>query len=125
MFISFHVMQPEDIAVSRGQQGDGALNHDPINDRRLLWTLGGKRRLRWESPFFEGLFGPYPTLAPVHQYLIDGETVQPGREGPLTAKRSDFSPQIHKDVLPEVLGFGRVGHHAQAECIDSLIVPTV
>src|SRR5262249_30267844 len=100
--------------------GHSALNRNPINDWWLLWSHFGRK-----FPISESLFGARPTLSPVHQYPVDGETVEPSGEGRLAAKAADFLPQAQKDILPQILGFGGVGRQAQTQSVDSVKVPAV
>src|SRR6266705_6245640 len=43
-----------------------------------------------------------PALAEVHQHLIHGQPVQPGREGRLAAKASDLLVDLQEDLLSKI-----------------------
>ncbi len=64
-------------------------------------------------------------FAKVHENEVDGEAVQPGGEGGLSAEAADLAEEMEKGFLGHVFGFGDVAEHAQAEGVDAAFVEGV
>jgi len=58
----------------------------------------------------------------MHQNDIDGKTVEPRRKCRVAAKCGDLSVKLKEGFLSQVLGFGRITHHAQAQGVNPPLV---
>ena len=103
-------------------------------DERALWlrvrsTVESEGRRAATAPAREGLWSrllhPHSPSPEVHQDLIDGQAVKPGRESRLASETTDLAVELDEDLLGEVFGLGRVGSHPQAERVDSSAVARV
>jgi hypothetical protein len=61
----------------------------------------------------------------VHQHCIDGEPVQPGTEGRVSAKRFEFAMHLKKGLLGEIFSQREIVHNSNADCENSLLVLSV
>ena len=64
-------------------------------------------------------------FAEVHQDLIYGQTVEPGRKRRVAAKATNLAEQLNKGFLREVFGLGNVVSHPQTDRIDATIVSPI
>ena len=61
-------------------------------------------------------------FAKVHQYRIHRHPVQPGRKRRVATKRGEFSEDVNEGILRQVLRFGDIFRHPQADCHDARFV---
>lgn len=125
MLMSFDVMQRKNRAITRRQLRDGLVERNPIDDRHGVRILGAFDDLHGHLAFFRGLLEPHATLAKVHQHLINGQPMQPGREGRFAAEATHFAKELDENFLRQILGFNHVPRHAQTERVNAAIVPLI
>jgi hypothetical protein len=61
----------------------------------------------------------------MHQYYVDGQPVKPRRKSGLTAKRPNLSVKLQERFLSQILGFGCIRSHPQAQRVDSPLMLVV
>src|SRR5216684_6839783 len=61
----------------------------------------------------------------MHEYDVDRQTVQPCRECRVATKRLDPAEYPQERFLSQILGFGRVSYHAQAQRVNMAAVLTI
>ena len=61
----------------------------------------------------------------MHQDLVNGQPMKPGRESRLAAETTDLAVELDEDFLRQILGLGRVGSHPQAQAVDAARVARV
>lgn len=125
MFKALYIVQDKDCPISRWEFGDRFVEGDSIN---VPWLFG--HRLDHVLHFADLTFLSRPLqldtlLAKVHQNVVDGKSVQPGSEGRLATKASNFSKELDEDLLGEILGFSCIGDHSQAQAVDPTLVALV
>jgi hypothetical protein len=64
-------------------------------------------------------------LAELHEDEVDGEAMQPGGKGGLSAEAADLAEEVQERLLGHVFGLGDVAEHAQAEGVDAALVQRV
>ena len=111
MFVALYIVEREHRAVSRGQLGDGFVERDAIYDRHGTRVFSAFDYLHRRLTILGRLFQAHAALAKVHQHLVDGQAVQPGRKGRLAAKASDLAKELDEDFLRQVLGFRDIRRH--------------
>jgi hypothetical protein len=55
----------------------------------------------------------------MHENDVESQTMQPGSKGRFAAKRLDLSKDQQEGFLRQILGFGWIPNHAQAQSIDA------
>ena len=113
-----------------GRKGaDGALEGDAIDGAGELGITGAKVTLG--CVFLRRVDGLFERdelqslLAEVHEDEIDGEAMQPGGEGGLSAEGADLAEEVEEGLLGHVFGFGDVAEHAETEGVDAALVEGV
>src|SRR5207302_732 len=71
------------------------------------------------------LLQPHAALAKMHQHLVHGQTMQPGRKRRLAAETPNLAKELDKDFLRQVFGLSHILGHAQAERIDATVVTLI
>ena len=125
MFVTLNIVKGKNRAVAGRQLDYSFIERDAIHDRHRIRVLGPFDYLYRRFPIVRCLFHLHPALAEVHQDLIDGQPVQPGRKRRLTPKASYFSKELNEDLLRKVFGFRHVAGHSQAEGINPAIMPLI
>src|SRR5581483_10398599 len=128
VFVAFNVVQHKNDAVARRQALDGAFQVHAVNRTRqnvipcpdvLLGPVFLGLHALFQGDFRQALF------AQVHQHYVDREPVQPRGKGGLSPECRDLAIQLQESFLGEVLGFGGVAGHPQAEGINPALVEAV
>ncbi|HEV3468838.1 MAG TPA: MFS transporter [Pyrinomonadaceae bacterium] len=109
-------------AAGGRELGDGAVERDAVNDRHPRRVLRALDDLLRHLAVLGRVFEPHAPLPEVHQDLVDGEAVQPGRERRVAAEHPGLAQELDEDLLREVFGLGLVLHHAQAQAVDAPVV---
>jgi len=58
----------------------------------------------------------------VHQGCGHGDSIQPGGQGGFSTKRGEFSENLNKNVLGQIICFSRVVRHPKANCVDPVFM---
>ena len=129
MLETFDIVQDEDHAVAGREGGDGSLEGDAVDGAGELGVAGAEVALG--SVLFGGVDGLFEgdeleaLLAEVHEDEVDGEAMEPGGEGRLTAEAADLAEEMEEGLLGHVFGLGDVAEHAEAEGVDAAFVEGV
>ena len=125
MFVSLNIVQGEDRTVAGRQLTNGLVKRNAIHYRHCIGVFRAFDYLYRRFTIVRRLLHLHAALAKVHQDLVDGQPVQPGRKRRLTTKASYFSKELNEDFLSEVLGLRNVAGHSQAERVNPAIMPLV
>ena len=129
MLETFDVVQDEDHAVPGREGGYGSLEGDAVDGAGELGVAGAEVSLG--SVVFRGVDGLFEgdeleaLFAQVHEDKVDGEAVEPGGEGGLSAEAADLAEEMEEGLLGHVFGFGDVAEHAEAEGVNAALVEGV
>ena len=125
MLKSIHIVQDEHISIAVGKLGDRILQGDAVDDLHFPGICGAEN----------GLLGHFAVVArtlildrppsEVHQHLIDGHSMQPGRKRGIAAKTADLLEKLDKNFLREVFGVGLAGRHSEREAISTAMIPRI
>ena len=118
MFKTMYIVKEEDIPIARRQSGYGAINGQTVNDPDLHRIQGAEI----VSEMLIGLVGHQliecnngqRALAQMHQYDVDGHSMQPSGECGVTSKTYELAVQLNKSFLREVFGQRKFVYHAHA-----------
>ena len=129
MLIALDVVEDKDEPIASGQIGDCALESEAVDGAcqvqiRAPKTASGTFLGSRVHGFIERN-ERQALSSEVHQDDIDSEPMHPGGERRIAAESGNFPVQLQKRFLGEVLGFGGVAHHAEAEGIDPPLVQGV
>jgi hypothetical protein len=125
VFVSLNIVQGEDRTVAGRQLTNGLVKRNAIHYRHCIGVFSAFDYLDRRFTIVRRLLHLHAALAKVHQDLVDGQPVQPGRKRRLTTKASYFSKELNEDFLSEVLGLRDVAGHSQAERVNPAIMPLV
>jgi len=125
VFVSLNIVQGEDRAVAGWQLGNSLVKRNAIHYRHCIGVFRAFDYLDRRFTIVGRLLHLDAAFAEVHQDLIDGQPVQPGRKGRLTTKASNFSKELNEDFLCEVFSLRDVAGHSQTQRVNPAIMPLV
>src|SRR5262249_42024286 len=125
MFVPFNVMQGENRERSGWELSDRVVQGDPVDHWHGVGVFRAFDDLNRRLAVLGRLLETDATLAKMHQHLIYSQAVQPGRKCRFAAKAANFSKELDKNFLGQVLGFRYIARHPQAERIYAAIVALV
>lgn len=125
MLVPFNIMKGENHFIPWGQLGNSAVQGDPVNHWHVVGVLRAFHDLNWRLAVLGRLLHSHTTLAKVHQDLVDGQPVQPGRKCRLTPETANLSKELNEDLLREVFCLRDISHHSQAEGVNPPVVALV
>jgi len=125
MLVSFDVVQRKYCLISGRQLRNRLVEGDPVYHRHGVRIFRPFDYLNWGFAVLGGLLQTHPTLAKVHQNLIHRQPMQPGSESRFPAKTAYFAKELNKYFLRQILGFGHIPGHPQAERIYASVVTLV
>ena len=96
-----------------------------IHNWHRIRVFGALNYLYRRFAVIRGLLHLDAAFAKVHQDLIDGQPVQPGRKGRFTTKASNFSKELNEDLLCKIFSLRDVAGHSQTERINPAIMSLV
>jgi len=112
MLVSFNIVKGEDCAIPWRQLRDGFVEGNAVDNRHCVGVLRAFNYLDRGLAILGGLFHLDSAFAEVHQDLIYSQPMQPGSEGRLATKASNFSKELNEDLLCQVLGLRDIPSHA-------------
>ena len=125
MFMPLDVVKREHGTIARWQLRDCFIQSDSVDHRHRVWVFGALYDLHGSLTVIRCCFHSHSAFTEVHQNLVDGEPMKPGRKGRLTPEASNFSKELYEDLLSEVLRLRHITGHSQAERVNATIMAPV
>src|SRR5687768_7852777 len=111
--------------VTGRELGNSFVQRDPVNHGHAIRIFRAFYDLNGGFAILGCLLHAHAAFAEVHQHLIYGEPVEPGRKSGFSAKTADFSKELYEDLLCEIFSLRDVSGHAQAERVNAAIMALV
>lgn len=125
MFVAFDVVQRKDRAVPWRQLGNCFIQSDAVDYRHRVWVLCPLNDLHGSFAILRGCLHANAPFPEVHEHLVNGQAMEPGRKGRFSAKASNFSKELDENLLCEVFSFRDISSHPQAEGINAAIMALI
>ena len=125
MFVTLDVVEGEDRAVTGRQLCYRFVQSYPVYDRHSVGVFGAFYDLDGRFTVVCRLFHLDAALAEMHQDLVNGQPMEPRREGGFATKAANFSKELNEDFLREVFCLRDIAGHAQAQRVDPAIMSLV